>query len=49
MVDCDSLLISAGAVELQAANMTREVLRNQTFTDGNCKFLALFKVIKSIN
>lgn len=29
------LLLSLGAVELQAANMTREVLRNQTFTDGN--------------
>lgn len=43
MALCDLSLLLAGAVELQTSNMTREVLRNKTFTDGNCKFLSFVK------
>lgn len=41
----DSLLLPAGAVELQTSDTTPELWRNQTFTDGNCKFFHLLKII----
>lgn len=44
MAHWDSLVLPAGAVELQTSDATRELWRNKTFIDGNCKFFVLLKV-----